>query len=305
MTPAEALQAADLDWEVQTVRPSWTIGDFTQESTTSQISVRLARPGRMDRKGKPETHIELAKVGPDYQPIQNREMFEIASAGAGENLLLESAGSVRNGKQVFALLKSDSFVVGKADEIHRYLLLAMGHDGELTLRAIPTSVRVACSNTLRMVLKGKQYHAIRHTGNMDVRKQELVRIIAQFRQTGVMFQEKVEALQRKTLREKELSAFWQAAWQTINGEEADASARKAVETLESWQTRMEIERMELGEDVNLWLAMNAVTYSLQHKESGKATNDPVKTQDRRLQDNLIGLSSLRTQQVYQLAYATL
>jgi hypothetical protein len=73
--------------------------------------------------------------------------------------------------------------------------------------------------------------------------------------------------------------------------------------LEAWQTRLEIERMELGGDVTMWLAMNAVTQHIQHRVSEKASNDPLKSQDRRLQENMIGLNSLRTQQVFKLAHS--
>jgi hypothetical protein len=230
-------------------------------------------------------------------------MFDIAMAGAGEGLRLETAGQIRGGKQVFALLRADSFVVGKADEVHRFLLMAMGHDGELTLRAIPTSIRVACQNQLRMALKGKEFYAIRHTANVEARKADLVRVIAQFRETGKFFQQGVEALHAKTLNDKELSSFWEKAWRTIHGEDKDLTARKATETLEAWQTRLEIERMELGGDVTMWLAMNAVTQHIQHRVSEKASNDPLKSQDRRLQENMIGLNSLRTQQVFKLAHS--
>lgn len=308
LTPAEAFAAGDLDWEVKAVRPTWTHDIYSGESTTCQLVLRLPREGRTDANGRPERIIELAKTGVDWKPIQNREMFEVAQAGAGEGLLLESAGSFRQGRRVFALLKADSFVVGKSDQVQRYLLLAMGHDSELTFRAVPLSIRVACENALRMALKSQKYYSIRRVGDVDARKSEMAKAIAHFKATGTDFEEVANGLQRRVLKEKDIRDFFLKAWQTINGnaKETEGFAARTEEALVAWQTRMEIERLELGmQEPTAWLAMNAVTHWIQHRPAARETKDPTKTLDLRMHDNLMGVNDTLTSKVFESSLALL
>lgn len=313
MSPLEAMAAADLDWDVAAVRPSWSFGGVTAESTTAQLVLRIPREGRLDRAGQPEKVIELGKTGPDWSPIQNREMFALAEAGAGMGVKIESAGSLSQGRRVFALLRGDSFMLGGADQVWKYLLLCMGHDGELTLRAQPTSIRVVCKNTLRMALGKGDFFSIRHSGDIQSKLAEMARAIAHYRKTGDIFEDKCRALHRKTLRETELKAFWGAAWTYLHGEDQDKpiTARKeqrAKDDLVAWQAGMEVERMELGaDDVSLWLAMNAVTRHIQHREPGRAleVGSEFGHADIRLRNNLMGRNEHRSTAVFKMALATL
>ncbi len=307
LSPMEAMAAAELDWEVKTVTPDWTVDGITRPSKTCQLALRMPREGKLDRSGKPEEIIELAKVGMDWAPIQNREMFALAEAGAGLGVKIESAGSVRQGRRVFALLRADSFVIGGNDQVYRYLLLAMGHDSELTLRAVPTSIRAACSNMLTMALRGNKYHSIRHIGDIQGRLLEMQRAIAHFKKTGADFEDAAKVLHSRKLTSAQLESFWKDAWLDLNGgkeAKTDNMAAKAKETLFAWQARLEIERMELGEqDVSLWLAMNAVTQYVQHRPAGRKTDDALKTADLRMNDNLMGVGNTLTSKVFERALA--
>lgn len=310
MSPMEAMAAADLDWEVAAVRPTWSFGGVTAESTTAQVVLRIPREGRLDRAGQPEKIIELGKTGPDWSPIQNREMFALAEAGAGMGVKIESAGSLSQGRRVFALLRADSFVLGGGDQVWKYLLLCMGHDGELTLRAQPTSIRVVCKNTLRMAIKGNNFFSIRHTGDIKSKLLEMAAAIQHFRKTGDAFEDACKALHKKHLREAELKSFWEDAWVFLNGKDGEDGrtprrAEKAKDDLMSWQAGMEVERMELGGDVSLWLAMNAVTRHIQHREPGRTLEigRQFDSADIRMRENLMGWNENRSAHIFKKALA--
>jgi phage/plasmid-like protein (TIGR03299 family) len=120
----------------------------------------------------------LATVGARYKVLQNESLFDF-----GDNLLdgggyWESAGSVRNGRTVFGSLRlpqADILIDGKgiADKTEMYLLVTTSHDGSSAVQALVTPVRVVCSNTLNMALRGnKQSFKIRHTQTISGRMEQ-------------------------------------------------------------------------------------------------------------------------------------
>ena len=116
----------------------------------------------------------LGVVGERYVPLQNEELFAF-----GDNMLdgggrWETAGSIKNGRQVFGSLALERETVldpnGVSDKINTYLLINTSHDGSVAIQASITPVRVVCANTLNLALGNrgrggsvKQSFKIRHT----------------------------------------------------------------------------------------------------------------------------------------------
>lgn len=119
----------------------------------------------------------LAVVGERYATYQNEELLTF-----GDNLLAgggkwESAGSIKDGRVVFASMKIDhDFVVdadGANDSVKSYLLLTTSHDGSSAIRAITTPVRVVCQNTLTAALAGtKSSYKVKHTSTAQARVED-------------------------------------------------------------------------------------------------------------------------------------
>ena len=113
----------------------------------------------------------LGVVGERYVPLQNEELFDFG------DLLLdggrwETAGSIKNGRQVFGSLALERETIldpnGVSDKVKSYLLINTSHDGSVAIQASITPVPVVCANTLNLALgKGnrgvKQTFKIRHT----------------------------------------------------------------------------------------------------------------------------------------------
>lgn len=173
ISTAEMLKSAKLnDWNI---RLEDVIIPEGYRTTTDQFMVVRNNPfdGEKDI---------LAIVGDRYSTFQNEELFSF-----GDNLLegggrWESAGSIKQGRQVFGSLEIDRQMVldpkGIADKTKTYLVLFTSHDGSSSIHALITPVRVVCQNTLNMAIKGsKQSFKVRHTQKADGRIAEARRVL--------------------------------------------------------------------------------------------------------------------------------
>jgi phage/plasmid-like protein (TIGR03299 family) len=89
-------------------------------------------------------------VGTGFAPLQTASMANFLRPWvASGKATVETAGSLRGGKTVWALAKiAGACAVGDGDEIERYILIAQAHDGTMAIRAGLTPIRVVCNNTL-------------------------------------------------------------------------------------------------------------------------------------------------------------
>lgn len=152
-TAAEAMQAANLGWEVG-LKPVYCMegGIFCQIPDKKAIV-------RLDKWGQPDC-VPFALVGNDYQVLQNREAFEffdpIIAAGG---VTFETAGALGKGERVWVLGKvaGDEIRIkdSDVDKVEKYLLFSTSHDGRTSVQIRFTPVRVVCQNTLMASLVGK------------------------------------------------------------------------------------------------------------------------------------------------------
>lgn len=164
----EMYAASGLDWEV-VKSPLLTYGTGAASSALLAVNDRVAMLRTSDNR-------VLGTVGATYAPIQNREMFDFAEAlmKTGETVLFETAGSLNNGRVVFAeAIVPERGIKIEGDpqgEIMPYLIVNTGHDGLRAFQATFTPVRVVCANTLAMALSGaRNLFVVRHTVNSQDR----------------------------------------------------------------------------------------------------------------------------------------
>jgi phage/plasmid-like protein (TIGR03299 family) len=160
-TVAEALQLAGLDWTVR----------LEQLQTASGVVVDAFATVR-DSDNK-----VLGTVGAGYRPMQNADAMKFfdpfLATGAAQ---IDTAGSLRGGARVWMLAKlnrDDSVIVPKADDrVMKYLLLAQGHDGHLSIHVGLTPIRVVCHNTLSAAIpeaRNKRHTQRRGSGMFRIR----------------------------------------------------------------------------------------------------------------------------------------
>jgi len=285
MNPFAALKVAGLEW---TVEESDTItgifnpgeqGEYRISTDTAKVLVRS------DDKSV------LGVVGPDYVPFQNQQLAELAYAlrsTADGNAEVETAGSIRGGRRVWMLLRGKSVEFGApGDETIPYLFIANGHDGSLALKAIPTGIRVVCSNTFHLALGARRNAmSFRHTLNLNTRVEELARCIKNWDNTIEKGAEVARKMARTPVSVAEVQSLWLDVIQRIDGPVPtqpkngweERRRERAVAGLAHAARVFDTEKRDYG--TNLWVAANAITNWIQHaraEESVRTKEAAVRT----------------------------
>ena len=281
LNPFAALREAGLEWEVlesDAITGVFGAGDEAEFRVSTDSAKVLIRS---DDKSV------LGVVGPDYVPFQNQQLAELADGlrkatdGVAE---VESAGSIRGGRRVWMLLRGKSVEFGApGDETVPYLFLANGHDGSLALKAIPTGIRVVCSNTFHLAL-GARRNALsfRHTLNLNARVDDLARAIKAWDATIAQGADVAKRMAAKPVSREQVQALWVDVIQRLDGEIPQGKnlngweenrRERAVAGLAHMAQVFDRERAQFG--ANLWVAANAATNWVQHVRA----QDAVRTKD--------------------------
>lgn len=116
----------------------------------------------------------LGVVGRDYGVVQNAKAFEFIDfikEVSGEEPIVETAGLLGNGERLFVSCKlgEDSYL-NPDDAVKNYVVFTNSHDGSGAVMAFFTPIRVICSNTLAMAIKGCPNKVVfKHTKNVETR----------------------------------------------------------------------------------------------------------------------------------------
>ena len=188
----EAMRLAHLDWTVRKDRL------FT------------AQGAPVDAFGifRDDNDAFLGAVGDRYSPIQNRYQFDFVDAilAAEDGAHYETAGALGKGERVFCLAKigADFEIAGTGDRHETYLLFVNSHDGTGAARALVTTVRVVCQNTLNAALRqdGKAALRIKHTKNAESRLNAARELVAGATVTVKDVREKLDTLAQRKLTKK-------------------------------------------------------------------------------------------------------
>ena len=88
----------------------------------------------------------LGVVGDRYKVVQNRDAFKFTDGLIGGNVRYETAGSLRDGKQIWLLAKLPEQKIA-GDAVEPYLCFTNAHDGSSGVRVCMTPVRVVCNSS--------------------------------------------------------------------------------------------------------------------------------------------------------------
>jgi phage/plasmid-like protein (TIGR03299 family) len=225
----------------------------------------------------------LGIVGPDYQVIQNSELAYMAERVCGGNVKVETCGLLHGGERVWIQLASNPFDVGpNKDEVQPKFLLTNGHTGMHPLAALPTTTRVICENTLNMALnvgrKTNMMITLKHTGGINARIESLITAIEDFKFRTNDFQIKANFIAGKSVTTEFVQKFWTQVYVDMFGnihnepttEEHKEDNEQAKSVMIKWANTFDLEQKVSG--ANLWTAMNAVTYWLDHDQLYRGKN---------------------------------
>ena len=311
-TPKEALEIAGLDWEVEQWRleahdpkPRRDLAQSLNEAIGGPVTINIDDKVLNVRA---DVQHPLGIVGKGYTPIQNAELAEFCTelAEQGDEVKVESAGSIRNGAKVWFLLKGESFSVRGKDEVAPYILVSNGHDGGTALRCTPTTIRVVCSNTLHMVIPDQNDagtwlseagFSCYHTG--DVRK-KVEAALAALSLYGKRLEENkrlIDQLAAKQMDGPERRKFFMECYVRDFGGIPETAITKSEKrrresAMDGW--RKVNRRFEVDLDLTgatAWGALNAYTGWLQHDRTW--FKDRVRREEARIGSLLFGVNAGR------------
>jgi phage/plasmid-like protein (TIGR03299 family) len=170
--PAEVIEADE-------ARKAQWLSQFTVEGVvTSDLGVFIPLKDHKLIERDDNEHV-LGVVGDKFELVLHSEMGEIVEAILGvENVKFETAGSVRDGAQVWVLVYLDEpyTIVGDNTQTLPFLALLNAHDGSGSCKLVATQVRIVCWNTYRAAeLEGDRHgrqFTFRHTAGIHDRIEE-------------------------------------------------------------------------------------------------------------------------------------
>lgn len=133
LTGKEMVKVAGLDWTVRKKRIRYN-----------------GKPTEFNFTVREDANAVLGVVGDQYRILQNRDAFSIVDDVLDDSdAKYETAGSLREGRQVWALARlPEDILVAGTDRIRPYFLVSNSHDGSRCLTIGFTPIRVVCWNTL-------------------------------------------------------------------------------------------------------------------------------------------------------------
>lgn len=255
ITVDDMLEAAGLNWEVERV-PIYT-GDNRDEAIPEHVCIRRAT----------DKHV-YDIVSPRWKPVQNREILNFFRqwTEAGD-ATLETAGSLRNGKQVWALANlKNGFVLPGGDAVKGYVLLVGSHESGKATIAKPTGVRVVCANTMAMALSSKSAGEVRinHLNEFNIEDVKLQ--MGLHREAITAFEKAAKTLQKLKLDMETITDTLVPIFQPgIDEDKLDAEEFGPTLTNILWA----MEKAPGAVGKTGWGVFNGVTYALDHMAKTK------------------------------------
>jgi phage/plasmid-like protein (TIGR03299 family) len=158
----------------------------------------------------------LGVVSETFTNVTNHELWDVAEAleGSGSDVMFETGGSLKGGKQVWVLLRLQEPLMIKGDprgETIPYYALQNSFDGSGAFRGQATTTRIVCANTSSMAdwdaqRRGTEF-LFKHTKNVGERVEEARIALQGWRDALTAWQEQAETLIERKIEPLAASEF--------------------------------------------------------------------------------------------------
>src|SRR5690554_787683 len=244
-----------------------------------------------------DTHAPLSVVSQRYQVVQPREVLEFyRDLTEKSGFELETAGSLKGGRKIWALAKTgQSGVIKGNDRTDAYVLLATACDGTMATTAQFTSVRVVCNNTLAVALNGR-------TQSVKVSHRSVFEPEAVKHQMGISvsawdeFMYGLKTLSERKVKQPEVEMFMRSLFQPSPEQvEKKANERAMGKVLAMFEGEGRGSNLASSAGTAYGL-LNAVTEFVDHERQARST-------DNRLDSAWFGQGVVLKQQALEQAIA--
>lgn len=256
LSPQQIMEKADLNWSVDKVK---TYADYNGEKIPTGLEA-LVRSS--DNK-------ILTQVGKNWEPCQNETAFEFFNEYCLEGGMdMESAGSLKGGKMVWALAKiKESFDVVKGDQVDSYLLFSNPHEYGKSIDVRFTPIRVTCMNTLAMAIKGSAVNGMKVNHRKAFDPQIVKETMGIAHEKFEQYKEVAKFLSKKRFDAQSLIQYYNEVFpRTYKGkDEVIVSAYDDLTT--NGQKAFDVLQSQPGANFaqgSWWQALNSVTYLTDH-----------------------------------------
>ncbi len=298
-TAAEAIQAANLDWEVAKLQLFATNGQHGMPVKGKFATVRA------DKIGKPDCEV-FGIVSEGYTPLQNREAFEFFDTIVQDDkaAMYHTAGALGFGERIWILAKLPTDIVVAGNDItHKYLLLSNNHDGKAGVQIKFTPVRVVCNNTLTIALDSGRTLSVPHFSNLQERLSKTAELLGII---GRKYEEIEESfLQFATVKmdSKKLHTYLRTVFPDPPNQKnilalrrAQANRSRAEHLFDQGQGNS-----ENGVKGTLWAAYNGVTELIDHRVTTSGDQLFAAGGSRRLNSIWFGEGASTKAKAYEIA----
>lgn len=268
LSPTQMMSKAGLDWKVEK-KPLYYNG-YTQQNV--KISNKFALVRETDGK-------LLDVIGSDWEPVQNEEAFNFFSEYvlAGD-MEMNTAGSIKEGKHVFALAKvKESFELFGGDKVESYLLFSNPHHYGKSIDIRFTPIRVVCNNTLSVALDGKANEGIRLSHRVKFDADNVKETLGIASAKFAKYKEAAEYLGSKRYTVDSLIDYYNNVFPRTSSKKVDDGKVTDKILQLSKNAREAYDAIELQPGANFakgswWQAYNSVTYITDHVQGRNADN---------------------------------
>lgn len=286
LTPVQMMEKAGCDWTVEQ-QPLVT-------ATGLEIEDKVALVRTSD-------NTVLDVTGKDWKPVQNEDAFNFfAEYVAAGDMEMHTAGSLKNGRNVWALAKvNESFSINGDDQVDSYLLFSNPHEYGKAIDIRFTPIRVVCNNTLTFSLQSasKNFVKLNHRSEFDADmvKQQMGLASEKFAQ----YKEMAEFLSSRRYTAESLIQFYNEVFPFTHKSAEEVT--KAEDLSKNAKAAMDVLYTQPGANYaegSWWQALNSVTYLTDHKLGRNA--------DSRMQSSWFGVNQTRKLKAVNkaVAYAT-
>ena len=284
LTPDEMAEAAGITWTVSK-RPSYTI-----EAPEWVEGVGLINDPNHNHIVRDDTNAILGVCSPDgWHPFQNTEIMQFYKrfCEAGQ-MQMETAGSLREGKDIWALAKySDGFTLPGGDEVKGYCLVSNSHKPGKAFKILNTPIRVVCWNTLNMALQnstalGGMFRLAHRVQLTSAIFQEAEKALGLATEQLDDFQQQTEFLASKQITPEQFERFVAQlfAQDLLQDEQAKGFDGNIIPLRDQFKNGTQAQKVydafenSPGADLKAakgtyWGAVNAVTYAMDHQGAGQ------------------------------------
>jgi len=273
------MKAAGLDWSV-TKQPMYYMDDLGE---MGEVPGKSALVRSSDNK-------VMDIVGSDWNPVQNAEAFdffrEFVDAG---DMKMHTAGSLKDGKMVWALAKvNDGFTIKTdqgEDSVESYLLFSNPHQYGKSIDVRFTPIRVVCNNTLTLSLNQNVDQYVRVGHQRPFNAEDAMATLGVAQQKMETYKEAAEYLCQKSYTTDQMLDYFNQVFPSAS----DRDSNKSREAQEVMHTQA---GANLGEGT-FWQLFNTVTYMTDHTLGRNA--------DTRLQSSWYGQNQNVKKKALELA----